>query len=519
MNAILQHASITLRCLLVAVRLAFVSVLALALALVLVFPAAAVGQGGCVDDLECRSGWVGLSEREREEVFGFAEGYMDFLHRARTELGFVREAVAFAEESGFRRLQSGESLQPGDSLQPGERLRPGDRVYEVNRDRTISLFVIGEEPLVSGFHIAGAHIDAPRLELKGRPLYEDREFALVQTNYHGGIKYHQWTNLPLAIVGRIDRKDGSTVQVSVGLEADEPVFMIPELSPHVDRGRNSRRLEDFIEPEDLDPVVGHIPFSINEGEDGGAVETVLAYLEEEYGVTRADLVSAELSLVPAGAPRDMGFDRGLIAAYGQDDRLAAYTALRAIAEVADNDEPPRKTVMAYLVDNEEVGNRNNTGAASDHFADLLSRLIYAEQGDGYREIMLRAALRNTKFISIDVNPGINPMNPGAWELGNAPKLGYGVNIKLYGQGNNANSEFIAWTRRVLDGAGVQWQTSTYRVGSAGGGTIGGVFSSQNIEVIDFGVPVLSIHTPYAVSSKVDVYNLYRAVLAFYNAPQ
>ena len=307
-------------------------------------------------------------------------------------------------------------------------------------------------------------------------------------------------------MGRIDRKDGSTVAVSVGLGADDPVFMIPELSPHVDRGRNSQTLGDFIGPEDLDPVVAHIP-----GQDGDVVGQVLAYLDQQYAVTQADLVSAELALVPAGPPRDMGFNRGLITAYGQDDRLASYAAMRAVATV-DN---PQKTTMAFLVDNEEVGNRNNTGARSDHFADLLSRLLYAELGSDYREPLFRNALRNTRFISIDVNPGVNPMNPGAWELGNAPKLGYGVNLKLYGQGNNANSEFVAWTRALLDGNDIPWQTSTYKVGSAGGGTIGGEFSSQNIEVIDFGVPLLSIHTPFAVSSKVDVYNLYRAAQAFF----
>ena len=450
----------------------------------------------CVNLLQCESSWVGMSSSERDAVFAFAEDYKDFIHAARTELTFVTEAIAFAEANGFEALSGTTDIQPGA------------RIYEVNRDRTISLMVIGEEPLAAGFHVIGSHIDSPRLELKGRPLYEKSEFALFQTNYHGGIKYHQWTNLPLALMGRIDKKDGTTVDVSIGLDPNDPILMIPELSPHVDRGRNSKSLADFIGPEDLDPVIGHIP----DADGGDVVEQVLAYLGQQYGISRADLVSAELSLVPAAPPRDMGFDRGLIAAYGQDDRLASYAAMRAIAEVSR----PQKTTMAYLVDNEEVGNRNNTGAASDYFADLLSRLLYAELGSDYREPLFRGALRQTKFISIDVNPGINPMNPGAWEAGNAPKLGYGVNLKLYGQGNTANSEFIAWTRQLLDTNQIPWQTSTYKVGSAGGGTIGGLFSRQNIEVIDFGVPLLSIHTPYAVSSKVDIYSLYNAALAFYS---
>ena len=448
----------------------------------------------CSATLQCESSWLSLSDAQRTAVFEFAEDYKAFIHLARTELSFVVEAIALAEENGFERLTA------------TTRLTAGTRIFEVNRDRTISLIVIGQESMREGFHVIGSHIDSPRLDLKGRPLYEKNEFALFQTNYHGGLKYHQWTNLPLALLGRIDKKDGSTVSVSVGLNPDDPVFMIPELSPHVDRDRNSQALGDFIGPEDLDPVIAHIP-----GQATDVIEQVLALLNQQFGITRADLVSAELALVPAGPPRDMGFDRGLIAAYGQDDRLASYAAMRAIADIPN----PQKTTMAFLVDNEEVGNRNNTGARSDHFADLLSRLLYTELGEAYREPLFRNALRNTRFVSIDVNPGVNPMNPGAWELGNAPKLGYGVNLKLYGQGNNANSEFVAWTRQLLDSNGVPWQTSTYKVGSAGGGTIGGEFSSQNIEVIDFGVPLLSIHTPFAVSSKVDIYNLYRAAMAFY----
>ena len=242
-------------------------------------------QDNCVDGLQCDSAWIGLSQSERETVFDFAEDYKAFLHSARTELSFVTEAIAFAEANGFSELTENSTLNPGA------------RVYEVNRDRTISLMVIGERPLSEGFQVIGSHIDSPRLELKGRPLYADSEFALFQTNYHGGIKYHQWTNLPLALVGRIDRKDGTTVQVSIGLEDDEPIFMIPELSPHVDRGRNSRTLGDFIEPEDLDPVVAHMP-ALQGG--GDVIDQVLSHLAAEYDVTRADLVSAELSLVPAG---------------------------------------------------------------------------------------------------------------------------------------------------------------------------------------------------------------------------
>jgi aspartyl aminopeptidase len=467
----------------------------LASSLMLASVTASAQDDDCTDTLQCESSWIGISSTEREEIFDFADDYKSFINLARTELSFVDEAVAFAEANGFRALDSSNSL------------RAGDRIYEVNRDRTISLMVIGDKSFTEGFHVIGAHIDSPRLELKGRPLYGDSEFALFQTNYHGGIKYHQWTNIPLALMGRVDRKDGTTVNISLGLNEDDPIFMIPELSPHVDRSRGSETLSTFLVPEDMDPVIAHMPGV--EGEE--VVDQVLAYLADEYGISRADLVSAELALVPSTAPRDMGLDRSMIAAYGQDDRLAAYAAMRAVAEI----DRPEKTTMAFLVDNEEVGNRNNTGARSEHFRDLLSRLIHSELGDDYRETVFRAGLRQTKFVSIDVNPGINPIDSSVWEKGNAPKLGYGINLKLYGQGNTANSEFIAWTRQLLDSNDIPWQTATYKLGVGGGGTIGGEFSRQNIEVIDFGVPLLSIHTPYAVSSKIDVYSLYRAALAFY----
>ena len=217
----------------------------------------------CVDSLECESSWIGLSEAEQTAVFQFAEDYKAFIHLARTELSFVSEAITFAEVNGF------------EELTPSTVLEPGAKIYEVNRDRTISLMVIGEDSLQNGFHVIGSHIDSPRLDLKGRPLYEDSEFALFQTNYHGGLKYHQWTNLPLALLGRIDKKDGSVVNVSIGLDVNDPIFMIPELSPHVDRNRNSQTLGNFIEPEDLDPGVGHIPDHID---DGDVVDHVLNFL-------------------------------------------------------------------------------------------------------------------------------------------------------------------------------------------------------------------------------------------------
>ena len=437
--------------------------------------------------------WAELSDSQRRDVFAFAEDYKDFMSRAKTEISFVVEAVAVARAAGFRELTANSNL------------RPGGRFYDINRDRAITLIVVGSNDFVDGFRVVGAHVDSPRLELKGRPLYEKEGFALFQTYRHGGIKNYQWVNLPLALVGHVDKKDGSRVDISIGLDPDDPILIIPDLSPHVDHDYRERTNRDVIMGEELDPIIASIP-----NEEFSISDAVLSYLADEYNIEEEDLVSAELVLVPAMAPRDVGLDRSLMAIYGQDDKLSSYTALRAIIE----QDTPKTTSLAYLVDNEEVGNVNNTGANSTYLVDLMSELIHRQRGDAYSDYDLRQALRKTKVVSSDVNPGVHPSYPDVWEAGNAPRLGFGVNLKLYGGGFNANSEFIAWNRAYLDAAGIAWQTATYK-GRASGGTIGKALSRNNMEVIDYGVPVLSIHSTYAVSSKVDVHMLYRAMDAFY----
>ena len=355
------------------------------------------------------------------------------------------------------------------------------------------------------FAIVGAHIDSPRLELKGRPLYEREGFALFQTYRHGGLKNYQWVNIPLALIGHVDKRDGTRVEISVGLDSDDPVLVVPDLSPHVDHDYRERMNRDVIMGEELDPLLASVPDA-----DGSVAGSVLAYLKDSYGIDEADLVSAELALVPAMAPRDVGLDRSMMAIYGQDDRLSSYAALRAVLEQS----APKQTTLAFLVDNEEVGNVNNTGSNSDYLVDLMAGLLYRQGGDQYRDIHLRRALARTKVVSSDVNPGVHPTYPDVWELGNAPRLGYGVNLKLYGGGFNANSEYMAWNRAYLDAAGIPWQTATYK-GRASGGTIGSSLSRRNMEVIDYGVPLLSIHSTYAISAKADVHLLYRAMDAFF----
>jgi len=310
------------------------------------------------------------------------------------------------------------------------------------------------------------------------------------------------------LIGRVDRKDGRTVEINIGLGDDDPIFMIPDLAPHTARAQMTRSARDVVTHEELDPIAAH---GLHGGD--GTMQPhawVLKHLQDTYDIDPADLVSAELALVPAMKPRDMGFDRRLIAAYGQDDRMGAYASLAAA--LAARDLP--QTVLIQFADNEETGNNNVGGAASTYLPDLISEILYADAGEAYRQPMLGRALRASKALSIDVNPGVNPMDPNAWELSNAPRLGFGVNIKLYGRGIDANSEFIAWTRAALDRADVPWQTTTYKVGRAGGGTLGKELSRYNIDTIDFGVPVLSVHTPMAVSDKLDGLALRDAVSAF-----
>jgi aspartyl aminopeptidase len=453
----------------------------------------ALAKGPC-DKSPCPSNWVGMEAAQEKQVMRFADDYKAFINKARTETTTVTQTIKLARAAGFKPWHIGASL------------KPGSKYYDVNRDRSMTLFILGRDALKNGAHISASHIDSPRLELKGRPLYGKAGFAQFQTNYHGGIKNYQWTNIPLALLGHVDKKDGKRVYISVGLKPNDPVFVIPGLSPHVDVSLRGRKNRDVIAAEELDPIVGHREKSETEG----ARALVKSYLRETYDIGLDDLVSAELSLVPAFPPRDLGFDRSLIAAYGQDDRLSAYASIRAILEA----KTPQKTAFVWLADNEEVGNRNNTGAHSTYFIDLFSDLLLEQMGDAYREPYLRRALKTSRVVSTDVNPGINPIWPSAWEAGNAPRHSHGINLKIYGKGNDANSEYLAWTRAMLDDAGIPWQTSTYKVGKGGGGTLGGELSHYNIDVVDFGVPVLSIHTPYAISSKSDLYWLYKANAAF-----
>ena len=459
--------------------------------------AGALGQDGSVWATK-KSGWQLLSAPQRQEVFDYAEKYKSYLRAARTALTSTREVIRQARAAGFA------------DFTEAAQVKPGARLIVNGRDRAVILAVIGREAITGGSRLVATHHDSPHIDLKARPIVAaPGGFALFKTVYYGGIKKYQWANEPLALLGRIDTTDGRTIDVSIGLSPGDPVFVIPDNAPHSDAELRNRTYTNVLTGEELDPVAGSIP-----GDRGSVVGEVIRQVTGKYNIKEEDFVSAELQLVPAAEPRDVGIDRGLVGAYGQDDRLSSYCAATALMDMKDT---PRVTALAYLSNFEEVGSVNNTGAASEFLNSTYARLIAAQRGAAYNDLDLRTALRNAQVVSADTNDGINPIFPATSESSNAARLSYGVAIKAYGRGFNANSEFTAQIRGVLDQNQIPWQTQTPKVDVGGGGTIGGFMSAQDMEVIDLGVPLLSMHSTFEMSSKVDVWNFYRLMLAFYRS--
>lgn len=443
-----------------------------------------------------KSPWVLLVPAERTQVQEYSEDYKRYLNVARSALGSTKEVIRRARASGFA-----EFTKP-------EQVKPGARLIIPNRERSLILAVIGSEPITEGSRAVGTHHDSPHIELKGRPILPAGEFSMFKTIYYGGIKKYQWANRPLALIGRIDTSDGRTIDVSLGLNPGDPVFVIPDNAPHSDEELRNRKYTEVFRGEELEPVFGSIP-----GEDSSTTTQVTKLLTDTYKIKEEDLVSSELSLVPADQPADVGFDRGLVGAYGQDDRLSSFCAVRAILDLKGT---PRYTAMAYLSNFEEVGSVNNTGARSQFLSSTFAQLIAAQRGGAYNDLDLRRALHQSLVISADTNDSINPIFPETSEHTNAARVGYGVVIKLYGPGFDAPSEYTAQIRGLLDRHNIPWQTHTYKVDEGGGGTIGLFMSQQDMQVIDMGVALLSMHAPFEMSSKVDVWEFYRTMAAFYS---
>ena len=428
----------------------------------------------------------------------YCEGYKAFLDTAKTEREAVIEAVKMAENCGFVPFEMGKTYSAGD------------KVYFNNRGKTVAFAVIGKDAVENGTNITAAHIDSPRLDLKPNPLYEDSDLALFKTHYYGGIRKYQWTVTPLALHGVFALRDGRVIDVCLGENDDEPKFVIGDLLPHLSREQDKRTLHDGIRGEELNVLVGSHPFRSDEGSELVKLN-ILKFLNEKYGVTEGDFLSAELTMVPAYKACDIGFDRALIGAYGQDDRVCAYPALTAILDI----DMPEKTAIAILADKEEIGSCGNTGLESDFLRFLIGDLAKMQGGDA------TLALRNSKCLSADVNAALDPTFPEVMERKNASFVNYGVVVTKYtGAGgksstSDASAEFTAFVMGLLDKAGIVWQTGELgKVDAGGGGTVAKYIANMGVDVIDLGVPILSMHAPFETAAKFDVYMCYRAMYEF-----
>ena len=449
--------------------------------------------------------WKKYEGEKRQEVFDFSEGYKAFLSKCKTERECADEIIRQAREHGYEDLK--------EVISSRRVLKAGDRVYTVCMGKTLALFQIGEEPMENGMNILGAHIDSPRLDLKQNPLYEDTDLAMLETHYYGGVKKYQWVALPLALHGVVVKKDGTVVPVSVGEEAEEPVFGVSDLLIHLSGTQLEKKANKVIEGEDMNILVGSIPL---EGEEKEPVKKqILKLLEKKYGVDEEDFVSAELEAVPAGPARDYGLDRSMIMSYGHDDRVCAYPSYTAMFAL----ESVKHTCVCILADKDEVGSVGATGMHSRFFENAVAEIM--NSSGQYTELALRRALTNSKMLSSDVSAAFDPNYPSVMEKNNCAYFGKGVTFNKYtgsrgkSGSNDANAEYMAAVRKVFDENEVAWQTSELgKVDQGGGGTIAYILANYGMEVIDSGVAVLNMHAPWEIVSKVDVYEAYRGYVAF-----
>ena len=431
-------------------------------------------------------------------ISDYCEDYKKFLDAAKTERETVKFAIDTAKANGFCEFQY------------GKKYVAGDKVYFNNRGKTVAFAVIGKQSVDNGVNITAAHIDSPRLDLKPNPLYEEIELALFKTHYYGGIKKYQWTAIPLALHGVFALKDGSVMEVCIGEKDDEPKFVINDLLPHLATEQNKRTLNEGIKGEELNVLIGSHPFKDDDASELVKLN-ILNILNQKYGINEADFLSAELEIVPAFKACDIGIDRSMIGAYGQDDRVCAYPALTAILKV----ETPEKTAIAILADKEEIGSMGNTGLESDFLRFVIGDIAKCQNVDP------TVALRNSKCLSADVNAALDPTFQDVSERRNASKVNYGVVVTKYtgarGKSgtSDASAEYVSFVRNMLDNAGITWQTGELgKVDAGGGGTVAQYIANMGVDVIDLGVPVLSMHAPFETTAKFDVYMCYRAMYEF-----
>ena len=441
--------------------------------------------------------------KEKDNIFNYAKGYISFMNKAKTEREVIKQAKIIAENSGFKDINNIDNL------------KPGDRVYYINREKSMYLAIIGRNNIEDGVNIIGAHADSPRLDLKPNPLYEDGEFAYFKTHYYGGIKKYQWTTIPLSIHGVIVKTNGEKIEVNIGENDEDPIFTITDLLPHLAQDQMEKKLKNGIEGEDLNLLIGSIPYKNNVPE---AVKlNVLDILNKKYGITEKDFLSSELELVPAMKCRSMGFDESMIAGYGQDDKICVYTELTALTDIKDI---PNRTAICIISDKEEIGSMGNTGMES-HVFDVFMSEILNKLGIN-RPNLLDKLFCNSKMLSADVDTGLDPIYANVSEKNNASFLGRGIGMNKYtgsrgkSGASDANAEFVAEVRNIFEKNNVRYQFAELgKVDVGGGGTIAYILANKGVDVIDCGVPVLSMHAPYEVTSKFDLYEAYRGYTAFW----
>ena len=449
------------------------------------------------------NGWETLGSNQKEEVFDLSKKYMNFLNVAKTEREFIKHARKLANENGYKDIMEFDTL------------KPGDKIYFVNREKSMYLAIIGEKSIEEGLHIIGSHVDSPRLDLKPNPLYEDTGLAYFKTHYYGGIKKYQWTTIPLSIHGVIVKANGEKIEVNIGEDEEDPIFTITDLLPHLAQEQMEKKLKNGVDGEDLNLLIGSIPYNSSKISEKVKLN-ILNILNQKYGITEADLTSSEIELVPAFKARSLGFDGSMVAAYGQDDKVCAYTSLHAMMEL----ENVKNTAVCILSDKEEIGSMGNTGMESHMFDFFISEIL--NKLGVNRPNLLDKVFCFSKMLSSDVDAGFDPIYASVSDKHNAGFLGKGISLNKYtgargkSGASDANAEYVAWVRNILERNDIKYQIAELgKVDIGGGGTIAYIIANKGADVIDCGVPVLSMHAPYEVTSKYDIYSAYKTYKAFW----
>jgi aspartyl aminopeptidase len=458
---------------------------------------------------EIKSCWETIGENDKDAIAEFAEQYKKFIDKGKTEREFNAECLSILKEEGFIDIET--------ALSQGKKLKAGDKVYQNNRGKSLVFAAVGRAAVKEGVNIVGAHIDSPRIDLKTNPFYEDGGFAIFDTHYYGGIKHYQWTTIPLAMHGVMFNKKGEKQTVCIGEEESDPVFVITDLLPHLAQDQMQKKANEFVRGEELDVLAGSEPFKDEKVKDKVKL-TILNLLNQKYGVTEETFASAEIEFVPAHKARDVGLDRSLIGAYGHDDRCCAYAAFRAALERSEG--TPEKTAVCLLTDKEEIGSMGNTGAQSRFFENFIAYLC-SQTVENYSDIDLRLALNRSAMLSADVNAAYDPNFSDVFDKKTASYCGKGLALSKYtgvrGKvgGSDANAEFLQKTQAVLDKHNVRWQFGNLgKVDKGGGGTIAQYAANLGVDALDCGIPVLSMHSPFEVISKIDLWTAYRGYVAF-----